>query len=503
MQETTDARGLKKRRLALACAILAGALILRLMGLPRRWLWYDELLSANFSAHGLGDTLLNVLRFDVHPPLYYLQLSIWMLFGKSDAWLMANSVFWSVVAVGLLMLFAGRRYGPRVGLWAAALLAVSPAALAYADQVRMYAFIAALIVLAWEAQERWLAQDRPRAALLLAVSQLAVTYSHAVGILMLAGCVLMAGFRLLQARDFRRLWRWIALESAVLVLSLPALLIGTVHEVSHTTAPHPSVLAATWVFLSTGAPHLDPAHVALALLVLAGLVAIGVTTPSLRLDLLALVAGPLIVAAAISYALKPVWLDRVFVPMLPMLALVLARAISVPGRARMMIGAALVAAWLAIAVADPSWRPRGDGYRPAALKLRADTGPGDIVATRDQLGFWALMWYFQGPDWGAPLSDHVNNPRWTALVTRLPSPLRTRLATHLEVHRVDGAVVRLLGPDEAWPDPVGDLVVTGGAETPNPVTERVLVEQAHYPPVTVQRWTRVQPNARATTDHAP
>ena len=261
MQETTDARGWKRGHIALGCAIVAIALIVRLAGLPRRWLWYDELLSANFSAHGPIDTLLSVLRFDVHPPLYYVQLSLWMVFGKSDAWLMANSVFWSVAAIGLLLFLAGRRYGPRVGLWAAALLAVSPAALAYADQVRMYAFIAALMILAWEALEQWLAKDRPLTALLLIASQLAVAYSHAVGILMLSGCVLMAGLRLLEARDFSRLWRWIALESVVLALSLPALLIGTVHEVSHTTAPHPSVLAATWGFLSTGASHPGTVHI--------------------------------------------------------------------------------------------------------------------------------------------------------------------------------------------------------------------------------------------------
>lgn len=493
MQGATREDGWNKRRLGLACVILAGAAALRLAALPRRWLWYDELLSANFSAHGLGETLLNVLRFDVHPPLYYLQLSVWMMLGKSDAWLMANSVFWSLVAIGLLLVLAGRRYGAVVGLWAAALLALSPAALAYADQVRMYPFIAALMVLAWDALEKWLAEDRPSTALLLVATQLAVAYSHAVGVLMLSGCVLMAGLRLLSRRDFPRLWRWIALEALVLALSVPAMLIGAVHEVSHTAVPHPSALAATWVFLSTGAPHLGVAHLAPAIVFLGALIALAWTTPSLRLDLVALVAGPLLVAAVISYVLKPVWLDRIFVPMIPLMALVLARGITAPRavRARTIAGAALIGAWLLIALADPTWRPKGDGYRPAAQQLRAAMKPGDLLATRDQLGFWALMWYFEGPDWGTPLGDHINNPRWAALVRKLPAPLEAPLGSQRQIHVTRGAQARLLAPDEPLPQTAGTLYLTAGvaADLPAQAPGRSLAGQTHAPPVTLQRWT--------------
>ncbi len=507
MQGTTYEHGWNKRRLGLAGLILAAAAALRLAALPRRWLWYDELLSANFAAHGLSETLLNVLRFDVHPPLYYLQLSLWMTFGKSDAWLMANSVFWSLVAIVLLLVLAGRRHGAVVGLWAAALLALSPAALAYADQVRMYPFIAALMILAWDAQERWLAEDRPLIALVLVVTQLLVAYSHAVGVLMLSGCVLMSGLRLLSRRDLPRLWRWIALESLVLALSAPALLIGTVHEVSHTTVPHPSALAATWVFLSTGAPHLGGGHLVLAIIFLGALVVLAWTTPALRLDMVALVAGPLAVAAAISYILKPVWLDRVFVPMIPLMALVLARGIAAPVavRARTIAGAALVGAWLLIAVADPTWRPRGDGYRPAAQQLRASIRPGDVLATRDQLGFWALMWYFEGPDWGRPLDDHINNPRWAALVRKLPAPLEARLASQRQIHAPGGAQARLLAPDEPLPEVARTLYLTAGAASDLPVQApgRSLADQTQSPPVTVQRWIKGPSPRAAPSDHRP
>src|SRR5262245_48231987 len=83
-------------------AILGLALLVRCIGVTHRWLWFDELLSANFSGHGPWAALVSSLRFDVHPPLYYLQLSLWALPSRGDLWLMANTIAWSTAAVALL-----------------------------------------------------------------------------------------------------------------------------------------------------------------------------------------------------------------------------------------------------------------------------------------------------------------------------------------------------------------------------------------------------------------
>jgi len=88
-----------------------------------------------------GTAFVSILRFDLHPPFYYLQLSLWALVSHDDVWLMANSIFWSTAAIGLLIYAASRIYGLPTALYAGILLALSPVALAYADQVRMYDFI--------------------------------------------------------------------------------------------------------------------------------------------------------------------------------------------------------------------------------------------------------------------------------------------------------------------------------------------------------------------------
>jgi len=500
MQSSREMRWTQPRLVA-AAGIVAFALVLRLITLPHRALWLDELLSAAFATHGPFKTLLTVLRFDVHPPLYYLQLSVWGALGHSDAWLAGNSIFWSVAAVALLLALASRRYGFSVGAWAALLLAVSPAVLAYADQVRMYSFIAFLMILAWDAVERWLEQPSLRTAAYLVATQLLVTYSHAVGVLMLSGVVVYGGARLLMDRDWRRIVHWVGLEAAVLTLSIPALLIGAVHQVPHVGVPTPTELVATWTFLSTGSPRPDGAHALFgaAFLILLGA---GLAAPKSRLHLACLVFTPILVAAIVSYALRPVWLERIFVPMLPLMMLGLALAANLErdrlGKALRIATGGLAAAWLAFAVGDHSWRPRGDGFKPAADALLAKVAPGQAIAMSESLVFWAMMRDLAGPEWGDPLREQFETPRWTPVIKRLPSGVRTIMTPDRRPHDVRGAQAVLLDLGQAWPDPKGDLFVVSGAMPASPppptaIEGRVLADRQDYERVIVQRWRRVAP----------
>src|SRR5690242_5025221 len=81
--------------LIVSAALLTG-LVLRVHGLTADGLWLDEMWEATFAQLGVKDALVAVARLDVHPPLHYLQLNAWAaLFGRTDAALLANSVFWS------------------------------------------------------------------------------------------------------------------------------------------------------------------------------------------------------------------------------------------------------------------------------------------------------------------------------------------------------------------------------------------------------------------------
>ena len=72
--------------LALLIPVLAFALALRLIGLERRGIWFDEGVSVIIAQRDVA-ALLAATRLDVHPPLYYLLLHFWLLFGSGDFWL--------------------------------------------------------------------------------------------------------------------------------------------------------------------------------------------------------------------------------------------------------------------------------------------------------------------------------------------------------------------------------------------------------------------------------
>ena len=64
-------------------------------------LWLDEALSVNISRLPVGD-LLDALRHDGHPPLYYLILHYWMkVFGEGDIAVRALSGLIAVASLPL------------------------------------------------------------------------------------------------------------------------------------------------------------------------------------------------------------------------------------------------------------------------------------------------------------------------------------------------------------------------------------------------------------------
>jgi hypothetical protein len=150
--------------IALALVVAVGA-VLRVRALGDESLWHDELLALEDSAgrgfahghvpHGtvieqpprptrlLPErpwwTVWTSLGEDTHPPLYFLTLRAWRgVFGDGEAAVRGVSVVFSLLA--LLALYQAVRglSGPPAGLWAAALFAVSPLQIRYAQEARSY-----------------------------------------------------------------------------------------------------------------------------------------------------------------------------------------------------------------------------------------------------------------------------------------------------------------------------------------------------------------------------
>ncbi|HMS87191.1 MAG TPA: glycosyltransferase family 39 protein [Acidimicrobiales bacterium] len=116
-------------------------------------LWLDEALSVNIARPPL-DEVSGALRRDGHPPLFYLLLHGWIAaVGDSDLAVRALSGLWAVALLPLVWI-AGRRVGGRrTAACTVVILALSPFAVRYATEARMYAMVSVLALVGWLAAD--------------------------------------------------------------------------------------------------------------------------------------------------------------------------------------------------------------------------------------------------------------------------------------------------------------------------------------------------------------
>ncbi len=125
----------------LSCVAIGTGLVLRFV--TRSPLWLDEALSVNIAKLPISQ-IPAALRHDGHPPLYYVLLHGWMsVFGSSDWAVRALSGLFAVATLPLAWVLGRRRGGPLLGWLFTAVMAMSPFALRYATETRMYSLLMA------------------------------------------------------------------------------------------------------------------------------------------------------------------------------------------------------------------------------------------------------------------------------------------------------------------------------------------------------------------------
>ncbi|MFO1240929.1 MAG: glycosyltransferase family 39 protein [Sphingomonadaceae bacterium] len=132
--------------LALALAVGAAAIALRLAYLPSKPFWLDESWSYWFSGQSWGELIGGVIRYDTHPPFYYGMLKLWReLVGDGQLALRSLSLIASLAT--LFVVFRTVRSVPGLAIdKAAALVALvlasaSPSLVEAARQARPYAML--------------------------------------------------------------------------------------------------------------------------------------------------------------------------------------------------------------------------------------------------------------------------------------------------------------------------------------------------------------------------
>jgi hypothetical protein len=186
-------RASARRAAPMALVLLAG-LVLRVLA-SERSLWLDETISVLQTDRPLAEVVGSQVN-GFHPPLFHVLLHGWIeLFGTSAAAVRSLSIAWSLVAVVAIWGWSREAYPDASAIPAAALAAISPFAVWYGSEARMYAQLLALVAvagwIAWRIAGRGITARR---AVAMAAALVALAYTHyfaslffaSLGIVMLA-----------------------------------------------------------------------------------------------------------------------------------------------------------------------------------------------------------------------------------------------------------------------------------------------------------------------------
>ena len=128
-------------------AILLLAVLNRFTGLVRRDFWYDEAFTGVAVKENFSDMVQMIIN-DVHPPLYYLTLKCFSFFFHYSVFgIRLFSAIFGVLSVWAIYLVGKELFNKKVGLWSALVSAISPFAIQYSQEARMYAMLVFLILI--------------------------------------------------------------------------------------------------------------------------------------------------------------------------------------------------------------------------------------------------------------------------------------------------------------------------------------------------------------------
>lgn len=389
--------------------VLVGAVVAVLAGLALRAasssdLWLDEALSVHIAALPLGD-LVDALRRDGHPPLYYVLLHGWIsVFGDGDEAVRSLSGVLSIATLPLFWLAARRYAGRGAAVAGLVLLATNPFAIRYATEARMYALVTLLVVIGWLAVRVLLVRPSRRSFFGLAASTGLLLLTHYWSFYLVAVAASVAAWTWRAGRvESRRVLLAMAVGCVLFVPWLPAFVEQAGSTGTPWGRPQRPTNVLTISMTDWGGGTLDGLNgeaqllgVGLGLLVLLALFAWPTDAHRVELDLrtrphvrveVVVVAATMGLAVLAGYATSSAFASRYTAGVFPLVLLVAAYGVTRLPRPPVQALAVAVLAVLGLAGgAGNAFEQRTQGGQIARY-ISANGAPGDVVAfCPDQLG---------------------------------------------------------------------------------------------------------------------
>jgi len=221
--------------LVIALTFLAG--LLRLVGIGGEAFWKNELFSVYWVRNPFEFLLTRGLITETNPPLYFVALKIWIaLFGTSEIAVRSLSAVASTAGIPLAYILGVELAATSAaGLIAATLLALSPVQLFFAHEARVYGFLPLFVLVTLLGLCRFLRTPQTRAFQpdrgfansldIYCLGAIALLYSHATAVLVLAALFLTALLYMIEVRAPRsQISAFVVANIIVGMLASPAIM---------------------------------------------------------------------------------------------------------------------------------------------------------------------------------------------------------------------------------------------------------------------------------------
>ncbi len=366
-------------------------------------LWLDEALSVNIASLPL-DEIPGALRRDGHPPLYYWLLHGWMAaFGDGDVAVRSLSGAIGVVALPLAWVAGGLLGSRRAATTALLVVALSPFAVRYATEARMYSLVMLLVLAGFVALMKLVRGGGVGWAVGLGAASGLLLWTHYWSIYLLAAVVAVLAWRWYRTPPERAqaLQGLVAIATGSLpfVLWLPSLL----EQAAHTGTPwaepsRPAVVVVDTLDAMGGGAFSEARTYGIVLAVITILAAFTATGDDGRLLLVdrptsnlrwvvAVVVGTLAVGTVVGYVTGAAFAARYAAVVAPLILLIAAVGLARRGAGSLVAG--LTATLVVLGLVGMGYNATYDRTQAETLvdQIAAAAGPDDLVVVcPDQLG---------------------------------------------------------------------------------------------------------------------
>jgi mannosyltransferase len=387
------------------------ALLLRIIGLQSRPIWYDDAFSVFLSRQSLGDIITGT-AVDTAPPLYYFLLHYWMLIGQQVWFLRSLNVVLSLFVLILAYFWIRDLFGHNQAVLTSLFIAVSPLQIYHAQELRMYTLMAlSLLGYFYFLTRVWKQEDTVRSNrwnwIGVVVFGVLAMYSHNL----VAFILVVPNFFFLIKRNYRKLfYRLIFAQLLILALAIPWLLmlpmqLDKIQTAFYTVRPGLVEIIQIIIIFHTNLP-LPPTLLTVAAVVSVQLISVIIieTLKVGRRDENVLFISLVIVLPAVllfvaSYLMRPLFVARGLI-FSSLAYLALAAYVVIRAHDR-RIGVALgLAFFLLPLVVLPNHYtyanfPRSP-FKEATVYLQSVVLPGDIILHDNKLSYFPL--HFHSPE---------------------------------------------------------------------------------------------------------